>query len=862
MTTNPTLFEFLQVNVAKKSSNAPTHTRIPDKSLNIHGGSYFIAPDQVDTFNTLYCRHVFQAGRHEYLTEKQCGQCVALDFDFKYAPTVTDRAHTPGDIVCIVEAYMKALPKFIAYDGSPIDVFVFEKPHVNRLADLTKDGIHVILGVKMDFPTQLKLREHMISVLPPLLSHLPLANDWGHILDESISRGTTNWQLYGSKKPGHEAYKLVQHLKCSVDPADGEVCMDTQPVPDDVTPLFPKLSVRYPDHPEFPTTLSTTQPARKADTPAKKTASHAEGATLGTVAKVVEAILESDPHFFDDYDAWARLGFIVYNTCNGNKDGADLFHSLSLQFQTDSGKKHDESNVMKQYYNAQASRDKKLTIATLYAWLAKLNPNHPLAKKACLFRFATDDDQASDIIYDELKGVLKSYKGRLFYLHGNVWVSDRPLIDDHVLNFIMKSNVYLGMNEKTNKPIAFVQNVTKARKVQDALYSKVRVLNNDEALYDKFHSSTKGKLVFEDGILDFKTATFTLWADIPPGTIFTTTKINCNYADYFGNPDFDEVAKVKRDIFDVLYGAKTPDALAFLSRALAGHHEDKRWATYMGNRNSGKGVEYDLLANAFESYVSAFELGNMMYCRKTSGSDSMDSKKLYWLMDLEFVRLAVSQEVPDSSTGLKASGAILKKITGGGDTIVARRNFDRYDTHFKLDTSFYIKGNNTLECDNVDCDETRLQFESVTQFKTQEEIDLMDAQGRAPEEMVRYRVADPSIKERCKSDAWKRATIYLMLTHYRTTPVEVPKHCDVEDNTLLGALHEKFEFTHRDTDKIVCAEVYAIMKDFDRGKVTLELAQFNIHKKKDNSRGGATHNKWCFWGIKLRPTETGDNETP
>jgi hypothetical protein len=54
------------------------------------------------------------------------------------------------------------------------------------------------------------------------------------------------------------------------------------------------------------------------------------------------------------------------------------------------------------------------------------------------------------------------------------------------------------------------------------------------------------------------------------------------------------------------------------------------------------------------------------------------------------VRLAVSQEKPESKTGLYVNSKIMKKITGGGDEIVARRNYDRRDTHFRIDTSFYI----------------------------------------------------------------------------------------------------------------------------------------------------------------------------
>jgi hypothetical protein len=58
------------------------------------------------------------------------------------------------------------------------------------------------------------------------------------------------------------------------------------------------------------------------------------------------------------------------------------------------------------------------------------------------------------------------------------------------------------------------------------------------------------------------------------------------------------------------------------------------------------------------------------------------------LLELEFTRLAISQETPTVESKLKASGKLIKKLAGGGDTHVARRNFDRQDTFFTIDTTF------------------------------------------------------------------------------------------------------------------------------------------------------------------------------
>jgi hypothetical protein len=102
---------------------------------------------------------------------------------------------------------------------------------------------------------------------------------------------------------------------------------------------------------------------------------------------------------------------------------------------------------------------------------------------------------------------------------------------------------------------------------------------------------------------------------------------------------------------------------------------------------------------------------------------------LYWLIDLQFVRLGISQETPAPDSGLKINGKMIKKLASGGDTHVAKRNYDRKDTHFKIDTTFLIMGNNKLEVDVKDTMEHCIEFNSVNQFKKKEEIERMKLNG-------------------------------------------------------------------------------------------------------------------------------------
>jgi len=79
---------------------------------------------------------------------------------------------------------------------------------------------------------------------------LPLTNSYDDIFDEGISKGCINWQLYGSKKPNHEAYKLTYtyDILFNTDMNDYEVKTNNT---FDIENDYEKLSVRYDSHPRF-----------------------------------------------------------------------------------------------------------------------------------------------------------------------------------------------------------------------------------------------------------------------------------------------------------------------------------------------------------------------------------------------------------------------------------------------------------------------------------------------------------------------------------------------------------------------------------------------------------------------------------
>ena len=258
------LSEFLTKHNYKKTSGnsenkdeiKETHTRIGNKELNIYGGSFQILKEELPIFYKLYYEHVFVKGRKEYLTEKQLktNGPIAIDLDFRYDFSVTKRLHGPEHIQDIISLYLEELKEFYIFEeNTQIPIFVMEKPNVNRLLDeqKTKDGIHIIIGLQMDRITQMMLRERILKQIGDIWE-LPLTNDWNSVLDEGISKGCVNWQMYGCQKPGNEAYKLTYYLVAELDINDNSWMTTPKPVKDfDLSKNLCLLSVQYAEHPKF-----------------------------------------------------------------------------------------------------------------------------------------------------------------------------------------------------------------------------------------------------------------------------------------------------------------------------------------------------------------------------------------------------------------------------------------------------------------------------------------------------------------------------------------------------------------------------------------------------------------------------------
>ena len=107
------------------------------------------------------------------------------------------------------------------------------------------------------------------------------------------------------------------------------------------------------------------------------------------IREFVKAIVDVNIVYFDNYNEWIQLGFIIFNETNGDELGADLFVELTGLFNTTDPNREQrkKSSIYAQYHSAQPDRKKtgkkggKLMMGSLYSWLEEIDPTNALIKK-------------------------------------------------------------------------------------------------------------------------------------------------------------------------------------------------------------------------------------------------------------------------------------------------------------------------------------------------------------------------------------------------------------------------------------------------------------------------------------------------
>lgn len=734
-----------------KESGDITHTRIGDKKK-IYGGSYSIPNEQIERFYELYNVAVFEGGTIEYLTEKQNSEKgpILVDFDFRYKNTVKKRKHTQNHIIDIIDLYLHKLKELLEFDNSKtFPVYVLEKPDVNivETENITKDGIHMIIGIKLSHKMQMLLRKRVLDEIADVWGELPIINTWESVLDEGISMGYTNWQMIGSRKPHNQCYQLKMLYQTTYDSDDGDFSyknIDIKSI--NMLEHMAKMSAQYTEHISFPMTttakeelktiLEKNKKKKHSKPKTKKQLNIIEDmdidfSTISNQAELDDAInamlvrVEANDYYVKEaheyvmilpeqyyaqssYDKWIRLGWALRNTDNRLFLTWMMISSKSTQFSFDDIAEYYE--MWKKF----ANNKEGLTYKSIMYWArndgnrAEYNKIH--GETVDYFIEQTIKGQTE---FDLANVLLQLFKDRFVCvsIKNNIWYEFKnhrwsEIDSGNTLRLWCSRDVYKLYNDKAqsedDRRDALEEDDPNRKKIEE----KIKTLTNiglmlrrtnhknnimreaRDLFYDKDFLAKQDEnndlMCFNNGVFDFRDNVF---RDGKPEDYITKT----THIDYVPINSVDPKAcKQVKEFMTQLF--PVPELHNYmwdhLASTLIGTNENQTFNIYIGSGANGKSKLVDLMTKVLGDYKGTVPITLITQKRPGIGGTSSE------IVQLRGVRYAVMQE---PSKGDKINEGIMKEITGG-DPIQGRALFKETVTfipQFKLvvctNTLFDIK---------------------------------------------------------------------------------------------------------------------------------------------------------------------------
>ena len=738
--------------IAKDDPKQATNTRIT-------GGKFHIPDADYNTFLELYYRDIVAKNGEEFLTERQrdTDGPIAIDVDFRYDYETTEKQYGDRHVACLIMLYLETLKTMFQFtDRTPFPIYVFEKPSVNRIADkqITKDGIHIIIGVQADRATQTILRDRIIGKIAEEWDDIPIRNagGWEDVFDKGISEGSVPWQLYGSNKPDHEKYGLTRVYEYEFDEGDGEFMETRVNIKKfDWFKDFTKLSVRYTAHPQFfykadfiavHDQVKTKAPKRIANRVAASTDKDVSQLKSHTdIEACVQAFLERltvadynlreayelamilPAEYYADgsYSRWIRVGWALRNIHPTMLIAWIAMSAKSPSFQFDS-----IPDLIGRWAGFGATNEKGLTKRSLMYWARESAPaefkrvyesgidyhlTQSITNGDDKFSGSGDADIAK-ILYMMYKdqfacAALKADKWYRFSKHR--WIEDECGTS---LRRSISEELRELYRRKLSECVAKIGDVPKGdpRMVaNEAVMNKINLISAKlSQTTHKDHIMKEARELFFDpevqflDLLDSNPALMCFRNGVldiknrvfRPGRaedyLSKCTKINYTRSG-LGDPKV--VAEIN-DFMEKLFPKKQlRDYMwSHLASILIGENHNQKMHMYIGGGENGKSVLTDLLAQCLGDYYAMAPITLITQPRQKQGSASPD------IIALKGLRLAVMQE---PSKNDRINDGAMKELTSCVEPIRGR-NLNSGNVDFVPQCKIVVCSNNFMKVASTD----------------------------------------------------------------------------------------------------------------------------------------------------------------
>lgn len=857
-----------------------------DKGVITHtsmkGGKYHVPEESLDIFYENYERAMVK-GVDLHLTEKPLEPSrFRIDLDFRFAmPAEMKRLYTIKDIKRISKAYFDIIHEYIELTPEAGVAYIMEKPHPTEYRGKLKDGIHIIFPYIVTTHSFMHLvRKHVLDKASEIFEGLALCNTFEDVVDQAII-DKNNWQMYGSKKPDADAYRVTHVLQYNGNTKEVKEC----PCPTAMDELkFPRLFAM-----RDPKAIPSNIRASKVDeveeyikhvlpTTDERRKSKLHGQIFGNAKNLTKNYVSEDelvlarqlvaeclsPARAENYEDWIKLGWTLRNIDYRLLESWVEFSRVSS--------KYVEGECQRLWNNM---RIDTLGMATLIWWARNDNPvKYQELVDNSIVHLIDRCIGSEGAHFDVARVVHAMYKDDyrfttkdtwyMFKKEKHRWVRTREglqlrmVLSCKVCTKFMERSIHWTQeagrhtdaqadifNDKAKK-LNRISMQLKTAGYKDSVMKECKALFTDEK-FEELLDSHPHLIGFENGVYDLRMHEFR--EGLPDDYIsFSTGR---HYMDFM--PDSQEVKEIQTYFSQVFTNANVRKYMMdLLACTIDGGMRQEKFYIFTGSGSNSKSALLNLVQKAIGDYYCILPIA--LLTQKRTASNNAQSE----LERTKGRRLAVMQEPGENE---KINIGLMKELSGG-DRILVRGLF-KEPIEFRPQFKMVMTCNELPEVPSDDGGTWRRLrvVEYTSKF----------CDNPSPSNPKEFPL-DSDLLE--KFDRWADTFISMIIEHHKTIdaknmaePMEVTvaTHSYRQNNDIIGQyITERFVKDETSTDRVPLNKTYMDFKAWayqvvQKGKKMPDRTQFRAYME---GKFGAYPSDGKGWrGIRyLQKTEDADSD--
>lgn len=703
--------EIVQNYLDKKRWTEGSKDKYTHLSYGLFQGKFLLDKESKKEFMKLYIKAIEEGVENLSIleTQKELGPIIVdIDLEIPSEDYNNKRLYSDNMIIKLIKNYIESIKIYLKVSSSNLNCCLLEKQNATDKDGTYKDGFHIMFqDLCVHTKVRHLIRNNVVKMCEEQNIFDGFLNGPEKIIDKAVV-STNSWFLYGSKKPGGQAYKLTKIFNDKLQIVYDHNNSDSENDIYDNNTLIRYLS------------LQNSKYSKKHATPMKEDYAEsdidAECDKQGVKTEVVkyEVPLCKEDEIrkaskltsmlsksrTEDYHEWLRVGLALHNIDNS-------LLPTWIEFSKKCSKKYKEGECEKIWKTMKnPSNGNVLTIRSLVYWAKHDDPKQFDAFYKEEFK-NTMKRSLDGNTYNLAKSVHTKYYDRFVCssIKNNIWwefSSHRwnRIDEGYKLKILFSedfANEYnreiaeisikitqeegFAREELSNKRDKIVKITEKLMNTtfKNSLLDECKTLFYDATFEQKLDSNIH-LIGFENGVYDLERSEFR--EGRPDDYITLSTKNN-----YYKWTERNPYNKPLFTFFDQVLPNKAVREyfLNALCTCLSGETKEEKLYIMTGSGSNGKSLTMDLMYFALGSYYMSCPI--TIITRKRGQSNETSPEKVR----MKGRRCGVFQETDD---GEKMNIGVMKEFTGG-DKVLVRDLFKGADQmiEFKPQMKYFLTCN-------------------------------------------------------------------------------------------------------------------------------------------------------------------------